>query len=139
MTKGRRRTGANFADLAMALYQEIRQIKDPEVRRGLLLRISRRMAESYGAQITGQTTAERMTSLAELFKERQIPFEVSLEGKLPVLNALACPYPQLAEQDHSICAMERMMFAELLGENIRLTQCRLEGHNCCTFETSEQN
>src|SRR5262245_8227565 len=28
--KGRRRAGANFADLAIALWQEIREIKDPE-------------------------------------------------------------------------------------------------------------
>src|SRR4051812_16156491 len=37
--KGRRRSGANFSDLAMALWQEVREIKDPEVRRGLLQRI----------------------------------------------------------------------------------------------------
>src|SRR6478735_5293884 len=37
--KGRRRAGANFADLAIALWEEIREIKDAEVRRGLLARI----------------------------------------------------------------------------------------------------
>ncbi|MCA9267342.1 MAG: MarR family transcriptional regulator, partial [Planctomycetales bacterium] len=40
---GRRKSGANFADLAIALWQEIRQIEDPEVRRGLLTRIARRL------------------------------------------------------------------------------------------------
>src|SRR4029079_12402800 len=34
--KGRRRSGANFSDLAMALWQEVREIKDPQVRRGPL-------------------------------------------------------------------------------------------------------
>src|SRR4029450_4695161 len=67
--KGRRRAGANFADLAMALWEEIRQIKDPEVRRGLLARISRRLAELYSGQIHGSSLDERMESLAELFRE----------------------------------------------------------------------
>ena len=132
--KGRRRAGANFADLAIALWHEIREIKDPEVRRGLLQRISRRLATLYGEQIRGSTLEERMESLAELFRERRIPFEVERTNELPVLRATACPYPELAEQDRTICSMERILFSELLGENVRLSNCRLDGHNCCTFE-----
>jgi predicted ArsR family transcriptional regulator len=132
--KGRRRAGANFADLAIALWEEIREIKDPEVRRGLLGRISGRMASLYATQIRGSTLDERMESLAALFRERQIPFDVERTHNLPMLYARACPYPELAERDRSVCAMEKNLFSELLGENIRLSNCRLDGHNCCTFE-----
>ena len=132
--KGRRRAGANFADLAMALWEEIRDIKDAEVRRGLLQRISRRLAKSYAEEITGSSLDERMESLAEVFRQRQIPFEVDRSHDLPLLRATACPYPDLAEKDRSVCSMERMMFSELVGENLRLADCRLDGHNCCTFE-----
>jgi len=132
--KGRRRAGANFADLAAALWQEIRVIKDLEVRRGLLARISRRLATLYAQQVHGSSLEERMDSLAAVFRERQIPFEVEKSRELPMLHARACPYPELAEQDRTVCSMERMMFSELLGENMRLSSCRLDGHNCCTFE-----
>jgi len=132
--KGRRRAGANFADLAMALWEEIREIKDPEVRRGLLQRISRRLATLYADEIHGSSLDERMESLAEVFRQRQIPFEVDRSNDLPLLRATACPYPDLAEKDRTVCSMERMMFSELLGENLRLGDCRLDGHNCCTFE-----
>jgi predicted ArsR family transcriptional regulator len=131
---GRRRTGANFADLAIALWQEIRAIQDPEVRRGLIQRISRRLAGAYAEQVSGATLAARMESLVTLFGERQVPFVVAGEGELPVLTALACPYPDLAEQDRSVCAMERMLFSELLGRSLRLSRCRLDGETCCTFE-----
>src|SRR5688500_6220015 len=60
--KGRRRAGANFADLAIALWQEVREIKDPEVRRGLLQRISHRLAALYATRINGSTLDERMES-----------------------------------------------------------------------------
>jgi predicted ArsR family transcriptional regulator len=135
--KGRRSAGANFADLAVALWQEIREIKDREIQRGLLQRLSKRMASSYAEQIHGDSLGERMESLAQLFTSRQIPFEAQKASdtrSLPVLSAHACPYPELAEQDQSICAMERMMFSELLGENVKLTNCRLNGDSCCTFE-----
>lgn len=136
--QGRRKTGNNFHDLATALWDEIRAIEDPEIRRGLLQRIARRMADGYADRITGETTAERMESLAGVYRERDIPFTVvqneSGPARLPVLNALACPFPDLAERDRSICAVERMMFAELLDTNVRLTHCRLDGGACCTFE-----
>jgi predicted ArsR family transcriptional regulator len=136
--KGRRRAGANFADLAIALWEEIREIKDPEVRRGLLGRISGRMASLYATQIRGSTLDERMESLALLFRERQIPFDVDRSRDLPVLYARACPYPDLAERDRSVCAMEKNLFSELLGENVRLSNCRLDGHACCTFEPTKE-
>jgi predicted ArsR family transcriptional regulator len=135
---GERKTGANFADLAAALWQELRAIEDPTVRRGLIERISRRMAAVYHDHVSGTSVAERMRSLAELFGERQLPFAVEqVEGELPVLTALACPYPDLAEKDRTVCAMERMMFSEVLGSRVTLDQCRLDGDRCCTFTLSD--
>jgi len=136
---GRRKTGSNFADLAVALWQEIREIKDLEVRRGLLQRISKRLVEMYGDQIRGDTVEQKMEALAELFSARRVPFEVAQgSNSLPVLTALACPYPSLAEQDRTVCAMERMLFAELLGVHLTLSRCRLDGESCCTFEVREE-
>ena len=138
-TEGRRKTGANFGDLAIALWQEMRAIKDAEVQRGLLQRLSNRLAELYSGQIQGDSLEERMESLAALFQERQIPFDVRIdENQLPVLTAHACPYPELAEQDAAICAMERMLFSDLLGERVNLDECRLDGDPCCTFCSSDR-
>ena len=134
---GRRQAGANFGDLAMALWREIRQIKDAEVRRGLLQRIAGQLVTLYADQIHGNTTEEKMASLARIFEKRQIPFAVETAEDLPVLTALACPYHDLAEEDRSVCAMEKMLFAELIGEDLKLTQCRLDGASCCTFEVSD--
>lgn len=132
--QGRRRAGANFGDLAIALWQEIREVKDAEVRRGLLQRVSQRLAMLYAGQVVGSTLDQRMDSLAEVFRQRKIPFEVDRSHELPLLRVTACPYPGLAEQDRSVCSMERMLFSELAGENLRLADCRLDGHSCCTFE-----
>ena len=53
-----------------------------------------------------------------------------------MLTALACPYPELAKLDRSVCTMEKLMLSEILGENVRLSECRLDGANCCTFTPS---
>jgi predicted ArsR family transcriptional regulator len=132
--KGLRKSGSNFADLAMALWQEVRLIRDPEVQRGLLQRIAKRMAVMYADTIDGKTLEQKLLALADLFGDRRIPLELDQSGTLPVLKAVTCPYPELADQDRSICAMERMLFAEVLGTEVRLAGCRLEGQPVCTFE-----
>lgn len=134
--KGRRKTGSNFADLAIALWSEVRAIDDIEVRRGLLQRLARRLANVYADRVVGTTLAERMESIKAILSDRQVAFEVDHSGDLPILRAVECPYPELAEQDRTICVMEKMLFSELLGQNLRLTDCRLDGTACCTFETN---
>lgn len=134
--KARRQAGSNFADLAVALWQEIRAVKDPEVRQGLLSRVTQSLAANYRSQVHGANLAERMESVKQLFTDRGVPFSVDDSGGLPVLSAHDCPYPQLAEQDRGICAVERMLFADLLSEPVRLSQCRLDGHACCQFQTN---
>ena len=136
--KGERKTGANFADLAIALWQEIRSIDDVEIRRGLLQRISKRMSVMYAEQIQGETISERLDQFTDLLTDRELPFSVSEESDLPVLTMLACPYPGLAEQDRSVCSMERMLLSEVLGSSVALTECRLDGGSCCTFEVAAQ-
>jgi DeoR family suf operon transcriptional repressor len=134
--KGVRMTGSNFTDLALALWQAMSSIEDPVLRREMLRRIARSLAATYGRQIEGHTTAERMRSLSELLGQRRVPFSVEPSGGLPVLTAHACPYPELAESDRSVCAMEQMLFSELLGEDVALAHCRLEGGTECQFQTS---
>jgi DeoR family suf operon transcriptional repressor len=134
--KGERSAGTNFADMAIVLWEEVKSVEDPAIRRGLLKRIADRLVERYRGRVGGESLDKRMNSLAAVMGERDIPFEVSKAGELPVLSALACPYPELAKMDRSVCTMEKLMLSEILGQNVRLTECRLDGATCCTFTPS---
>lgn len=133
--KGRRKAGSNFADLAMAMWQEISQLEDLEIRRMMLQRLAKRLAEMYSDKIRGDNLQEKMQALSELFAERRVPMDVQNEDSLPVLTATACPYPDLAERDRSICSVEQMLYSELLGADVQLSSCRLDGAECCSFQS----
>jgi predicted ArsR family transcriptional regulator len=133
---GVRSGGTNYDKLAQVLWEEIREVKDADVRQGLLKRISERLADVYRDQIHGKTVRERMSELAELMSGQDLPFELDESEPLPVLTALACPYPDLAEHDRGVCAMEKMLFSNVLGEGLKLSACRLDGASCCTFQTT---
>lgn len=132
--KGRRQVGNNYGDLALMLWDEIRSVKDPGLRQGLLRRLAMSLARLYAGRVAGATLAARMEAVKELFAERRVPLAVGSGGEAPVLTVLDCPYPELAEKDRGICSVEKMLFAELLAAPMKLTQCRLEGHACCQFE-----
>jgi predicted ArsR family transcriptional regulator len=95
-----------------------------------------RLAHQYREGVHGKSAADRMSAIAELFDSRDVSFVVENKDGLPVLKALCCPYTELAEQDRSVCAMERMLFTQLVNEPLRLQECRLDGASCCTFELS---
>ena len=134
--KARRQAGSNFADLALVLWKEIRGVKDLEIRRGLLARIAEGMADMYADSVRGTTLKDRMNSVVELFADRGVPVQIDFDGQLPILTVNDCPYPELAERDVGICAVEKMLFSRLLGEDVRLSQCRLDGSSCCQFQTN---
>lgn len=134
--RGRQAAGDNYHDLAEILWEEIRGINDPKVRVGLIKRVAERLATRYSSGADGADVAERMRHLMRLMGEREVPVDVDESGGLPVLTMLACPYPQLAEQDRSICAVEKAMISEIVGQGVRLSECRLDGGGCCSFEAS---
>jgi DeoR family transcriptional regulator, suf operon transcriptional repressor len=134
--KGERSAGTNFADMAIVLWEEVKSVEDPAIRRGLLKRIADRFVAQYRSRVTGETLERRMGEMGEVMAERNIPFVVNRSAELPVLSALACPYPELAKMDRSVCTMEKLMLSEILGSNVRLSECRLDGATCCTFTPS---
>ncbi len=77
--KGQRQSGSNFVDLATVLWQEIRSISEPAVRRGLIARLAKRMAGLYADRVQGETAkATRMEGVAEVFGERNVPLAVDM-------------------------------------------------------------
>jgi Predicted transcriptional regulator len=141
--RGGRIGGDNFRDLALVLWREIRSVREPAVRRGLLQRVGRGLAEACRPAIrSGASSAsDRLENIAELLRQRRIPCECGrvpqAAGDLPVLTSHACPYPDLAEQDRGICAAECRMLEDLVEAPVRLTECRLDGDSCCRFTVQE--
>jgi DeoR family suf operon transcriptional repressor len=136
--EGRRKAGTNLPDFAIAAWEEIGQIEDEEVRRELLRKIAKRLVRRVAEHVHGDTFEEKIESLVLFFEQRRIPYRVERQGDLPVLTALSCPYPDLADEQRTICSMERDMFEEVLGGEIRQHVCRLDGGNCCSFELAAE-
>jgi len=131
-----KRLGQNYADLAVALWEEMMgTVEDRKLRRVLFKRITERLAEMYRSQVQGEGWEGRLAQLSGLLQVRGVEVEVARDREdLPFLRQHSCPYYELAELDRAICALERKMFEKVLGKGLRLSQCRLDGDRSCDFQ-----
>ncbi len=132
-----KRLGQNYADLAVALWEEMMaSVADPKLRRLLFTRITDRLADVYRTRVTNHEWEGRLVQLTNILHDRGIEAEVARDetGLAVILRQHSCPYYELAETDPAICALERKMFEKVLGRGLRLSQCRLDGDRSCDFE-----
>ena len=136
--KARKLAGNNFADLATVLWQEVLRIEDSRRPQHVVRRIAGALKAVYADAIHGTTLKARMESLRELFEKRRIRCDVDTRGGVPTLTLRDCPYLDLAEVDCTVCQMETELFSQLLGDEVELSQCRLDGHACCQFSPNQK-
>ncbi len=132
-----KRLGQNYTDLALALWDELMHaVEDRKLRRLLFGRVTEKLAEQYRSEVRGDEWQGRMIQLGSILTERGIEAEVTdaTAENLPILRQHSCPYYALAEIDRTVCALERKMFEKVLGQSLRLSRCRLDGHRTCDFE-----
>src|SRR4051794_36509333 len=132
-----KRLGQNYADLAVALWEEMMSsVGDRKLRRLLFARITDRLAEVYRNRVTGDHWEGRLVQLSHVLHDRGVEAEVARDdaGLALILRQHSCPYYELAETDRGICALERKMFEKVLGRGLRLSQCRLDGDRSCDFQ-----
>ncbi len=131
--------GQNYTELAVVLWDELmRSVDDRKLRRLLFGRVTERLADLYRSEVRGDDWRDRMVQLGTVLHGRGVEAEVVLvpgdADAPPVLKQHSCPYYELAETDHAICALERKMFEKVLGRALRLSHCRLDGDRSCDFE-----
>lgn len=151
---GYRRAGADVSVFAEAMWREIVDLPDEEIREGLLAAIAKRMGSQYAAAMqveepdvsteqANEQFARRIRQLSEMLQSREIPAMVSTSehSNLPVLDIEACPYPSMtdASEDRTMCRLEEKMLSEALGEDVQLSSCRLDGDACCQFTTKSDS
>lgn len=131
---GQRELGDNYSDLALILWRELQQIEDVAVREVVFERIQTALVERYRHLVHAETLNERFQQLGEALLDHGFHVEVDDSGQLPILRENNCPYQELASTDSSICELEKEVFRKVLGSEVELTQCCLDGHSCCEFQ-----
>jgi predicted ArsR family transcriptional regulator len=133
---GHRYSAVSYADLAAALWQEILELPNVPLRKRLLRRVAKRMGEEFRHRLPDSAPLdEKLTAMASELVRRRVAAAVRVQGELPVLEVLACPYPDLTTESNNrqLCELEQEMLSEAIGQSVQLDCCRLDGHGSCQF------
>ena len=120
-----------YDTLTNMLLREIANQDGPARLQLLLDAVGARLAEEYRDQVAGDGVEERLAALRAALERRGIPIEIQPSGDS--FRLFACPYLDVMQEHAGVCAMERRMVEQVLGEQIVLEGTIREGRRSCHF------
>ena len=127
------------ADQSLAVSLMWRAIEDVggiELKRRVLRRVGRALADHYKRQLRGNTAAERFRELAKVFCEAEgnlVEVEADGAGRL-VMRRRNCSFFSVSEEGQAFCQIGEKMVSAIVEAPVRRTACRHDGDHCCIFE-----
>ncbi len=130
----RRLFACHCDDLAVTLLEEMLAQEGPQKVAHLLQRVSTRLADRYAPEVTATDLRRRVEQMAQALGAQGVLAEVQQkEGETIVLRTYNCPYYDLAQEHREICAMDQAMMQQVLGSDVSLQACMLDGNGGCAF------
>ncbi|MEZ4736766.1 MAG: MarR family transcriptional regulator [Caldilineaceae bacterium] len=122
-------------DLALTLLEEVFALEGKERTNLLLTRVSNRLANRYTSSVRSGILQERVEELATALHQRGVLTDVKTDADdTIILHTYNCPYHELAQEHREICEMDKAMLRQVLGSDVSLTNCMMDGHHSCSFE-----
>jgi len=124
-------------DLALTLLEEVFALEGPERAQTLLDRVGDRLAQRYASSVQGEALQDRVEQLAGALYQRGVLTGIEVEDEnVIVLHAYNCPYHELAQEHRAICEMDEDVMRKVLGSDVNLSACMMDGHRGCSFVVS---
>lgn len=122
-------------DLALTLLEEVFHMEGMDRTALLLERVGERLAARYAPSVRSEVLQERVEQLADVLATRGVLTDVALQDDdVILLKAYNCPYHELAQEHRSICEMDANFMRRLLGAEVTLSECMMDGHTGCSFQ-----
>jgi predicted ArsR family transcriptional regulator len=99
-------------------------------------RVGERLAERYAPSVRSEVLLERVEQLADVLGTRGVLTDVAQQDDVILLKAYNCPYHELAQEHRSVCEMDANFMRRLLGTEVTLSECMMDGHTGCSFQVS---
>lgn len=123
----------NYALLANLLIEEVRCTQTGSGLLSLLDRVSQRMAEQHASRAENLPWRGRAELAAEVLREQGFEATCDRDGDDVVIRQYTCPFPEVAQRNSAVCAMDVNFIGRLTGCDARLTTSLLRGDPCCTY------
>lgn len=122
-----------YDQLANVLLEQMREVSGGQGLQSVLRRVAMRFAEPYMDRVDGKPLPSRVSETNEIIHERGCLSSVDQDGEGWLISQQTCPFPNVAKQHSSVCALDVEFIRRLVGADARLTKSLLRGDPTCTF------
>ena len=122
-----------YAQLANILLEEIREVAGAEQLQTVLRRVAARFADPYMERLEGKSLPERVNEASLIVQDRGCLADAHKDGEDWLISQYTCPFPNVARQNSSVCALDVEFIRRLVGADARLTKSLLRGDRSCTY------
>ncbi len=124
-------------DLALTLLEEVMALEGPDQTAILLSRVGARLAGRYDSVVKSTVLHERVEEMAAALENKGVLTDVVIgQNEEIMLQTHNCPYHELAQEHREICEMDEQIMRRVLGPDVHLSACMMDGAGCCTFTVS---
>jgi predicted ArsR family transcriptional regulator len=135
--KARELFACHCDDLALTLLEELFALEGQAKATLLLDRVGQRLAKRYARSVRADALQERVNELAGVLYQQGVLTDVTpTDENTIILKTYNCPYHELAQEHREICEMDEGMMRQLLGSQVNLNSCIMDGHGSCSFVVS---
>jgi predicted ArsR family transcriptional regulator len=121
-------------DLALTLLEEVFALEGQNRTTLLLDRVGSRLAQKYANSVRSELLLERVEQMAGALNRQGVLTDVAVgDENTIVLHTYNCPYHELAQEHREICVMDEGLMRKVLGSEVSLGDCVMDGHHSCTF------
>jgi DeoR family transcriptional regulator, suf operon transcriptional repressor len=121
-------------DLALTMLEEMFEMVGPDHISVLLSRVSNRLADRYAGSVTAEALGRRVEQMAHVLNRQGVLTDVlAQDDNTIILKTYNCPYHELAQEHRQICDMDQDMLQKVLGSDVSLSACIMDGDTGCSF------
>ena len=132
--KARELFACHCDDLALTLLQEVFALEGPDRTQELLGRVGDRLAHRYSGSVRSLGLRDRVSEMALALEQRGVLTDIVRDDADTILlSAYNCPFHELAQEHREICEMDEKMMRTVLGHDVQLSSCIMDGQSRCTF------
>ena len=125
-------------DLALTMLEEMFEMVGPDNTSHLLKRVSGRLASRYAGAVKSPVLLNRVQEMAGVLGKLGVLTDViAQDNDTIMLKTYNCPYHELAQEHRQICDMDQEMMQQVLGHNVALNACIMDGHGGCSFTVTK--
>lgn len=125
-----------YKEMALALLNAARDIGGDKLISKLITHRRAQTFADYSDMLRNVPEWEKLARIAECQNERGHLAHLERSDHSQRLIQFNCPVHELSACHPEFCESERKMYERLLGQPVKLEQCRAQGAEYCCFSTS---